>query len=191
MLYLPTYCLIAFLKYGFFRIGCRHCFAGNDFEVIPTRMAILAFCGACRSLAIMMSLNGLHLLATYMKVREVTHTTDTVLLEQHYIQGKTKDFMDDMTSTSRRPLPKSTCQFCIIARIAAFHDPRLDEKLGEWLDLTPKNYRGFSVLRLIVRNPSVGVATLVMLSDSRDDYLLGDIAAQNKTPVAVLRSLYD
>lgn len=78
----------------------------------------------------------------------------------------------------------------LLDKIAHNNDPVLNNKLGSPFDLNGQNTMGFSVKRLVVMNPNVQERTLVYLAKhSTDEYLLGDIAANEKTPVYVLNEL--
>ena len=54
----------------------------------------------------------------------------------------------------------------------------------EWVKRTD-----FAVMRVIAMHPNVGVRTLLVLADSPNDYVLGAIASNNKTPPDVLARL--
>jgi len=78
----------------------------------------------------------------------------------------------------------------LLDQIARNKDRSFDSKLGSPFELNGKNTKGFSVKRLVVMNPNVQEHTLVYLAkNAKDHYLLGDVAANKKTPVYILREL--
>jgi hypothetical protein len=77
-----------------------------------------------------------------------------------------------------------------LARIAALDDPALHEKYGGPPELMGGNRKGLAVMRLLARHANVEPATLEVLAQSRDSYVLGDVAANRATPRAVIERLY-
>jgi hypothetical protein len=54
-----------------------------------------------------------------------------------------------------------------------------------------KNRKGLAVMRLVVGHPNVTERTLIELAKSPDHYVLCDVASNPKTPVEVLRHLFN
>ena len=77
----------------------------------------------------------------------------------------------------------------LLDRIASIADPELYEKMWSWWDVMGENGRGLAVMRLVVGNPKVTPATIEKLAASplADDYLLGDILGNPKTPLPLLQ----
>lgn len=71
-------------------------------------------------------------------------------------------------------------------------DTDLFEPLGSLWDVKLDNRKGFSAMRLVVRNPNVGAMTLARLADGpRSDAAISDILANPKTPLTVLQRYFD
>jgi hypothetical protein len=77
----------------------------------------------------------------------------------------------------------------LLDRVAHLDDPSLHTRLESLFPLLGDNRRGFAVMRLIARHDNSGPETLRWLSWSTDDYVLGDVASNPKTPIEVLRRL--
>lgn len=74
--------------------------------------------------------------------------------------------------------------------IARLEDDSLHTAMGSLFPLLGENRKGLAVMRLVARHANVEEPTLVWLSRSPDDYVLGDVAANRKTPVDVLTRLH-
>lgn len=77
-----------------------------------------------------------------------------------------------------------------LARIAALGNPRLHQKYGGPAELMSGNRKGLAVMRLVARHANVTPATLELLASSPDSNVLGDVAANEATPRAVIERLY-
>lgn len=80
----------------------------------------------------------------------------------------------------------TTAQLDHIARLP---DPALHRRMGSLWPVMPGNGKGLSVMRLVARHKNVSVSALQLLAKSSDPYVLGDVAANAKTPVAIIRQL--
>jgi hypothetical protein len=78
----------------------------------------------------------------------------------------------------------------LLDTIAHLEDPRMNDSLGALINLTRENSKGLAVIRLVVHNPSVKTKTLVYLTNSKNNNLLGDIASNRKLSPDILRQLY-
>jgi len=75
--------------------------------------------------------------------------------------------------------------------IAQLPDPALHRGMGSLWPLTPGNGKGLAVMRLVALNKNVSEKALVLLAQSPDPYVLGDVAANAKTPIKIIRQLAD
>ncbi len=118
-----------------------------------------------------------------------TLTMNSAQLEQAFNTYKTPDlyrfylFKLAAIAQNKQASPQ------LLHQIALLNDDRLNNKLGSLFNVNGKNSKGLSVYRLVVLNPNVTAATLQLLAQQENDQLLGDIAANRKTPIALLRKL--
>lgn len=82
----------------------------------------------------------------------------------------------------------TTAQLDHIARLP---DPALHRKMGSIWPVMPGNGKGLAVMRLVARHKNVSESTLVLLAESTDAYVLGDVVANSKTPVSIIRQQAD
>jgi hypothetical protein len=73
--------------------------------------------------------------------------------------------------------------------IGAIDDKALYEKMWSLFDIMGKNRHGLAVMRLIARHPNVLPETLEHLAKCSNNYVLGDVAGNEKTSVETLASL--
>ena len=85
--------------------------------------------------------------------------------------------------------PNTTSQ--VLNQIALTPNPALHRKMWSVWPLLEGNGKGLAVMRLIARNKNVSVATLVYLSKSPDEYVISDVVANPKTPVPILRTIFE
>ena len=76
-------------------------------------------------------------------------------------------------------------------RIALMKDSELYHRMWSTWPVMGKNRKGFAVMRLVAMNEKTSVATLVFLSKCADGYVLSSVAGNKKTPVSILRKLYN
>ncbi len=76
-------------------------------------------------------------------------------------------------------------------QIAKINEPALEDKLESLYFFQPANSKGFSVKRLIARNPNTTAETLRELAQSSSQFVVEDIVANPNTPDDVLVSLWD
>ncbi len=62
--------------------------------------------------------------------------------------------------------------------------------MGSLFPMLGENRKGLAVMRLVARHPNVEVETLVRLAASADDYVLGDVVMNSKTPLEILRKAH-
>jgi hypothetical protein len=79
----------------------------------------------------------------------------------------------------------------ILDEVAKLPDPALHRRMWSVWPVMGKNGKGLAVMRLVARNPNVSPETLVLLSQSSDEYVRGDVALNPKTPTAIIRKLSD
>jgi hypothetical protein len=77
----------------------------------------------------------------------------------------------------------------ILHEIATISDPELHERMGSMFDLLGANRKGLAVMRLVARHPNVRPDTLELLAKSTDDYVLSDVARNEKLSERTLREL--
>jgi hypothetical protein len=77
----------------------------------------------------------------------------------------------------------------LLQRIGSIDKKELHERMGSVFDVMGENRRGLAVMRLVAQHPNVLPTTLEQLSNSSDDYVLLNVAANKKTSVATLRRL--
>lgn len=75
----------------------------------------------------------------------------------------------------------------LLERVAQMPDPALHRKMGSLWPVMPGNGKGLAVMRLVAMHKNVSESVLVMLSKSPDNYVLGDVLANPKTPASILR----
>lgn len=78
----------------------------------------------------------------------------------------------------------------LLDAISALDDPELHEGMGSVFPLLGENRSGLAVMRLVARHANVGTRTLERLAESPDDYVLGDVVMNPKTPVEILREAH-
>lgn len=74
-----------------------------------------------------------------------------------------------------------------LLEIAVYPDPGLHEKRTGWINSYDKDQ--LAVVRKVIRHPRVPVEALVKLSASKNEYVLGDLAQQQRTPAEILQRL--
>ncbi len=74
-----------------------------------------------------------------------------------------------------------------LLEIARDPDPGLHMKRSEWINMVDRD--SLAVVRKVIRNPNSNVDALVALSGSTNDYVLGDLAQDRRTPEPVLRQI--
>ncbi len=132
----------------------------------------------------------IQLYQTFNKVHEIAKIKDTDLLKQELLSN-TAAYSDRygiyiIAAIAQNPYASAE----LLDKIAHLDNPQLNDRLGSTVNLTPGNNKGLAAIRLVVLNPNVSIATLDYLSDSKNYYLLGDIAANNKVSADLLRKLY-
>jgi hypothetical protein len=83
--------------------------------------------------------------------------------------------------------PKATA--LVLHRIATSDLPELHERMGSLFAVMGKNVRGLAVMRLVAGHVNTAAEDLEILAKSRNEYVLGDVAANPKLPEATLRRL--
>ncbi|MBL8173115.1 MAG: hypothetical protein JNK48_00510 [Bryobacterales bacterium] len=76
----------------------------------------------------------------------------------------------------------------LLLEIALYPDAGLHEKRGGWINSYDDDQ--LAVMRKVIRNRNAPVAALLKLSESKNEYVLGDIAQEQRTPVEILRRLW-
>lgn len=76
-------------------------------------------------------------------------------------------------------------------QIALIPSPDLHRRMGAMPPIMGKNNKGLAVMRLVIWHPNVDERTLTVLAKSPDHYVLGDLAGNPKTPVEILRQLFN
>jgi hypothetical protein len=79
----------------------------------------------------------------------------------------------------------------LLDSISLIEDPELHRKMGSLFPKLGDNSKGLAVMRLVARHPNVNVETLARLSESADDYVLGDVVMNPKTPGVILRQAHE
>jgi hypothetical protein len=74
----------------------------------------------------------------------------------------------------------------LLDRIGRIDDKELYDKMGSVFDVMGENGHGLAVMRLVARHPNVLPETLEHLAECTNDYVLGDVAGNNKTSVDTL-----
>ncbi|MCC6389169.1 MAG: hypothetical protein IT167_01105 [Bryobacterales bacterium] len=74
-----------------------------------------------------------------------------------------------------------------LLEIARDPDPGLHEKRPEWINMVDRDR--LAVVRKVIRNPNSNVDALVAVSGSTNDYVLGDLAQDRRTPEPALRQI--
>lgn len=77
----------------------------------------------------------------------------------------------------------------LLRTIGVIDNPELYEKMGSLFDVLGENRHGLAVMRLVARNPNVLPETLEHLATCTNDYVLGDVAGNEKTSQATLIKL--
>ena len=75
-------------------------------------------------------------------------------------------------------------------RVARMWNPELHQRMWSIWPVMEGNGKGLAVMRLIARNKNVSEDTLAYLSKSPDEYVLGAVAANSKTPISIIRELF-
>lgn len=76
-------------------------------------------------------------------------------------------------------------------RVARMPNPELHQRMWSIWPVMEGNGKGLAVMRLIARNTNVSEATLVHLSKSPDNYVIGAVAGNPKTPITIIRELFE
>jgi hypothetical protein len=74
-------------------------------------------------------------------------------------------------------------------RIAASNLPELYEPMGSYFDVMGSNTHGLAVMRLVAKNIKTAPGDLERLAQSRNDYVLGDVASNPAVSETTLRRL--
>jgi len=74
-------------------------------------------------------------------------------------------------------------------KIAQIPSLELHQRMGSSFPVMGKNTRGLAVMRLVAMHPNVDTKTLALLANSPDNYVLGNVAANSKTPPEILPRL--
>lgn len=74
-----------------------------------------------------------------------------------------------------------------LLEIASYDDPGLHEKRSGWVNSIDKDQ--LAVVRKVIRNPNAPVEALRKLAESKNEYVLGDVAQERRTPEDLLRAL--
>lgn len=74
-----------------------------------------------------------------------------------------------------------------LLEIASYPDVGLHEKRSGWINSYDKDQ--LAVVRKVIRNPNAPVEALRKLAESRNEYVLGDLAQERRTPEDLLRTL--
>jgi hypothetical protein len=77
----------------------------------------------------------------------------------------------------------------LLRTIGYINDKDLHKKMWSVFPIMGENTHGLAVMRLVARHPNVLPETLEYLAGSQDDYVLGDVAANEKTSVETLKML--
>jgi hypothetical protein len=78
----------------------------------------------------------------------------------------------------------------LLDQIAKLDDPSLHVAMGSIFPVLGDNQKGLAVMRLVVRNKNVSLDTIEYIGNiSQIDYVLGDVAGNEKTSIATLRKL--
>jgi Leucine rich repeat variant len=83
--------------------------------------------------------------------------------------------------------PKATAS--VLHRIVRSDLPELHEPMGSHFDVMGSNTHGLAVMRLVARNTYTAPGDLERLADSKNEYVLGDVAANPKLSEGTLRRL--
>lgn len=80
----------------------------------------------------------------------------------------------------------------LLARIAGLEDPALYEPMGSLWDVMGENRKGLALMRLVARHPNTEGETLAKLAARpRNDYVLHEVLANPRTPLASLEPHFD
>ena len=74
----------------------------------------------------------------------------------------------------------------LLYKIASIHSPELHRRMGSLFPVMGNNTKGLAVMRLVARHPNADVRVLLVLAESPDDYVLGDVAGNKRTPKEIL-----
>lgn len=78
----------------------------------------------------------------------------------------------------------------ILYKIASINSPELHKAMGTVFPIMGDNTRGLAVMRLVAGHPNVDARSLVLLANSPEEYVLGDVALNTKTPIYVIEKLF-
>ena len=78
----------------------------------------------------------------------------------------------------------------LLHKIATINSPELHERTAGFTGPIGRDTNTFAVMRLVASHPNVDVKTLSVLANSPNDYVLGDVASNKKTPVDILPRLH-
>ncbi len=78
----------------------------------------------------------------------------------------------------------------LLDRAARMPAPELHNRMWTVWPVMEGNGKGLAVMRLIAMHKNASEATLVYLSNSSDEYVLSAVAANPKTPVTIIRELF-
>jgi hypothetical protein len=77
----------------------------------------------------------------------------------------------------------------MLYQIASIGSPELHERMGSLFPIMGENTMGLAVMRLVATHPNVDARSLIVLSKSTDEYVLGDVASNKKTPEEIITKL--
>ncbi|MDF1759134.1 MAG: hypothetical protein P1U40_01205 [Coxiellaceae bacterium] len=185
---LPIICLFIFIIFG----ACGW-LIGTAIEALinqsPHRM--IKFLSAIITPAVFAAVIITYTQAGYDTEASVNKTLamNSAQLEQAFDTYKTPDLYNFYLFKLAAIAQNNHASPKLLHQIASLNDDRLNNKLGSLFNVNGKNAKGLSVYRLIVLNPKATAATLQLLAQQKNDHLLGNIAANHKTPVPLLRKL--
>jgi hypothetical protein len=127
---------------------------------------------------------------TYIAVKNIDDCSNTQMITKQYLNITKPVLLNyDLFQYAAIANNPHTSREVLLAMIKK-EDPRFNKRIYSiFYPLNGNNTRGISVLRLIAFNPNTDKEILTLLSKSHDDYLLGDIAGNHKTPTAILIDL--
>lgn len=79
----------------------------------------------------------------------------------------------------------------VLDQVAQNPNPELHHRMWSVWPVLKGNGKGLAVMRLIALHKNVSETTLLNLSKSPDNYVLSAVAANPKTPVSIIRELYN
>lgn len=190
LIFIPIICIKAFLIFAFFGFWAGIILRGIVNTAYCKKLSFILALLIVLPASVYYLNDKIQLFIAYQQVHYIAKTSDPAALEQSFL-SRDSHYVGDygiFIIAAIAQNPHSSPE--LLNKIAHLDNPAIYDPLSSLVNLTPNNDRGLPAIRLVALNPNIDVETIYYLSNSKDYYVLGDLVGNRKTPVDLLRKIY-